>query len=44
MKLARRVVVMCFGEKIAEGTRREITENTNVCEAYLGKEGGALFA
>lgn len=44
MKLARRIVVMHFGEKIAEGTPQEIAENERVCEAYLGKEGGRLFA
>ena len=44
MKLAKRVVVMHFGEKIAEGTPKEIAKNQRVCEAYLGKEGDALFA
>lgn len=44
MKLAHRVTVMHFGEKIAEGPPKEITNNPRVCEAYLGKEGGELCA
>lgn len=44
MKLVNKVVVMHFGEKLAEGTPQEIGENTKVCEAYLGKEGGRSIA
>jgi branched-chain amino acid transport system ATP-binding protein len=44
MKLAEKLVVMNFGEKIAEGSPREIAENARVCEAYLGKEGSSLLA
>jgi branched-chain amino acid transport system ATP-binding protein len=44
MKLARKLVVMHFGEKIAEGTPREIAANEKVNEAYLGKEGGRFLA
>ena len=44
MKLAKKVVVMHFGENIAEGTPQQIAKNTEVCEAYLGKEGGNSFA
>jgi branched-chain amino acid transport system ATP-binding protein len=44
VKLAERLVVMNFGEKIAEGSPREIAENAKVCEAYLGKEGSTLVA
>ncbi|MGE5387116.1 MAG: ATP-binding cassette domain-containing protein, partial [Betaproteobacteria bacterium] len=36
MGLADRVVVMEFGEKLAEGLPEEIQENPMVLEAYLG--------
>jgi branched-chain amino acid transport system ATP-binding protein len=41
--LADRVIVMDFGEKIAEGTYQEVTASPRVVEAYLGTEepGGA---
>ena len=35
-KLANRLIVMNFGEKIAEGSTVEVIENQEVKEAYLG--------
>ena len=39
MDLCDRIVVLNFGQKIAEGLPEEIKENDAVVEAYLGKEG-----
>uniref|UniRef100_A0A7C5RFE5 Branched-chain amino acid ABC transporter ATP-binding protein/permease n=1 Tax=Thermus caliditerrae TaxID=1330700 RepID=A0A7C5RFE5_9DEIN len=41
MGLADRVVVMNYGEKIAEGTPREVQRNPLVRAAYLGEEEAA---
>jgi len=41
MALCERLVVMNFGQKIAEGPPQEITNNKDVIEAYLGSDTNA---
>ncbi len=39
MKIVDRVIVLNFGEILAQGTPAEVTHNEKVIEAYIGREG-----
>ncbi len=43
MDLSDRIMVLDFGEKIAEGTPEEVQQNALVAKAYLGEPGGAFL-
>jgi branched-chain amino acid transport system ATP-binding protein len=43
MDLSDRIMVLDFGEKIAEGTPEEIQQNGMVAKAYLGEPGDAVL-
>jgi branched-chain amino acid transport system ATP-binding protein len=39
MKIVERIIVLNYGEVIADGPPEEVVNNKEVVESYLGKEG-----
>ncbi len=44
MKIVDRVIVLSFGQIIAEGTPDQVVRNPEVIEAYIGKEVRSLVS